>query len=240
MLPLRGDPIAKASMSIMIHRNAGRFPGLILVLAAATACARSQQPSGAVEPEPAPEVAREAPRPSTTPAPTSAPARAAPAPIPLTLAANLSARTLAVQRGGSAIATYQVAIGDPRHRTPTGTYRIRKIVWNPRWVPPKSPWARGKTPKPPGHPENPMKVVKIFFKEPTYYIHGTGDLRSLGDAASHGCLRMDPQDAAQVARWLMEHGGQPRGENWFRRILRFRTREEVIYLDNPIRLTISE
>jgi hypothetical protein len=84
-----------------------------------------------------------------------------------------------------------------------------------------------------------MKVVKMFFKEPTYYIHGTGDLRSLGDAASHGCLRMAPADAAQVARWLMEHGGQPRGENWFRRILRLRTREEVIYLDNPIRLTIT-
>jgi lipoprotein-anchoring transpeptidase ErfK/SrfK len=208
----------------------------IILLATAIACGGSQRPAVEVEPEPAPEVTRETPRPAPSPAPTTV----APVPVPVTLAASLSGRYLTVQRGNSALATYEIAIGDPRHRTPPGSYRIRKIVWNPRWVPPKSPWARGETPKPPGHPENPMKVVKIFFKEPAYYIHGTGDLRSLGDAASHGCLRMAPAEAAQVARWLMEHGGQPRGESWFRRILRFRSQEEVIYLDNPIRLTISE
>jgi lipoprotein-anchoring transpeptidase ErfK/SrfK len=210
----------------------------IILLAAAVACGGRQRPAVEVEPESPAEVTRETPKPE--PSRTPAPATVAPAPVPVTLAASLSGRYLTVRRGNSELATYAVAIGDPRHRTPAGSYRIRKIVWNPRWVPPKSPWARGKTPKPPGHPENPMKVVKIFFKEPAYFIHGTGDLRSLGDAASHGCLRMAPAEAAQVARWLMEHGGQPRGENWFRRILRFRSREEVIYLDNPIRLTISE
>ena len=221
----------------MIRTRRITFLRATFLLAAAIACGGRQGPAVDVEPESSPDETRETPR----PAPPSAPApTAAPAPIPLTLAASLSGRYLVVRRGDSPLATYQVAIGDPRHRTPAGTYRIRKIVWNPRWVPPKSPWARGKTPKPPGHPENPMKVVKIFFKEPTYYIHGTGDLRSLGDAASHGCLRMAPAEAAQVARWLMDHGGQPRGENWFRRILRLRSREEVVYLDNPIRLTISE
>lgn len=224
-------------MNNLMHKPTFLFVRSSVLLAAAIACGGRQRPAVDAEPEPATET-RETPQPapSTAPAPTTA----APAPIPLSLAASLSGRYLVVQRGNSQLATYEVAIGDPRHRTPAGSYRIRKIVWNPRWVPPKSPWARGKTPKPPGHPENPMKVVKIFFREPAYYIHGTGDLRSLGDAASHGCLRMAPEDAAQVARWLMEHGGQPRGENWFRRILRFRSREEVIYLDNPILLTISE
>jgi lipoprotein-anchoring transpeptidase ErfK/SrfK len=223
-------------MENMIRKQSILAVKSIILLAAAVACGGRQRPAVEVEPESAPEVTRETPKPAPSPAPTTV----APAPLPVTLAASLSGRYLTVQRGSSALATYEIAIGDPRHRTPAGSYRIRKIVWNPRWVPPKSPWARGKTPKPPGHPENPMKVVKIFFKEPAYYIHGTGDLRSLGDAASHGCLRMAPAEAAQVARWLIEHGGQPRGENWFRRILRFRSREEVIYLDNPIRLTISE
>lgn len=32
-----------------------------------------------------------------------------------------------------------------------------------------------------GAKANPMKLVKIFFKKPDYYIHGTGDVESLGD-----------------------------------------------------------
>jgi hypothetical protein len=79
----------------------------------------------------------------------------------------------------------------------------------------------------------------MFFKEPAYYIHGTGDIESLGDAASHGCLRMDPDDAYRVARDIMEHGGQPRDESWFQRILHFRSETKMIFLDNPIPLTIT-
>ena len=29
---------------------------------------------------------------------------------------------------------------------------VRRVIWNPRWVPPNEPWARGKTPKGPGDP----------------------------------------------------------------------------------------
>ena len=90
-----------------------------------------------------------------------------------------------------------------------------------------------------GAKANPMKVVKMFFKEPDYYIHGTGDVESLGEAASHGCLRMDPDDAYLVARYLMDHGGSPRDENWFWRILHFRSETKTVYLDNPIPLTIT-
>ena len=85
-----------------------------------------------------------------------------------------------------------------------------------------------------------MKVVKIFFQEPDYYIHGTGDVESLGSAASHGCLRMDPTEVAELAKIIMEHGGQPREENWFWRIIHSRREEKVIYLDNPVSLTVTE
>ena len=162
-----------------------------------------------------------------------------PPPAVLTLAASLSERTITVMQGDSAVAVYQVAIGADKHPTPTGNFRIRRIVWNPRWVPPDEPWARGKSAKDPGHPANPMKVVKIFFKEPDYYIHGTGDLNSLGSAASHGCLRMDPDQAAEVAKWVMLHGGQPREEGWFQRILHFRREEQTVYLEKPVLLVIT-
>src|SRR5690242_7810178 len=126
---------------------------------------------------------------------------------PITLHADLSTRMLTVKRGDETIKTYQVAVGQPRYPTPPGTYDIRKIVWNPSWTPPPdAAWARGKTAKGPGEPGNPMKVAKIFFKEPDYYIHGTGDVDSLGDAASHGCLRMDPDEVADLAKLVMTEG----------------------------------
>jgi hypothetical protein len=83
-----------------------------------------------------------------------------------------------------------------------------------------------------------MKVVKIFFREPDYYIHGTNEPKSIGTAASKGCLRMTPNDAADLGAYLMEHGGQPRGERWFRRIFRF-GRSTVINLNNPSPMTIT-
>ena len=160
---------------------------------------------------------------------------------PLVLKANVSARMLVVQRGDSTLRTYAVAVGQDTYPTPTGSFTIRKIVWNPSWRPPPgADWAKGKKAKGPGDPDNPMKVVKIFFREPDYYIHGTGDVESLGSAASHGCLRMDPEEVADLAKIIMEHSGQPREENWFWRIIHSRREEKVIYLDNPITLTISD
>jgi lipoprotein-anchoring transpeptidase ErfK/SrfK len=160
---------------------------------------------------------------------------------PLVLKANLRARILFVTRGDSTLKSYAIAVGQEKYPTPLGTYTIRKMVWNPSWrPPPESDWARGKKAKGPGDPGNPMKVVKIFFREPDYYIHGTGDVESLGSAASHGCLRMDPNDIADLAKLIMEHGGQPRGENWFWRILHSRRDEQVVYLDNPVSLTVGE
>jgi lipoprotein-anchoring transpeptidase ErfK/SrfK len=166
-----------------------------------------------------------------------------PAPLeaPLTIRANLSARMIFVQRGDSTLKTYAVAIGQERYPTPEGTFTISKIVWNPSWhPPPEADWAKGKKAKGPGDPGNPMKVVKIFFHDPDYYIHGTGDVESLGSAASHGCLRMDPTEVADLAKIIMEHGGEPHEENWFWRILHSRREEKVVYLSNPISLTISE
>lgn len=169
---------------------------------------------------------------------TASRAAAEPDPV-LSLNASLEERTLTMTVGDSVVATYPVAIGKSSKPTPQGSFKIRKIVWNPSWVPPDEPWAKNKKPQPPGAKANPMKLVKIFFKEPDYYIHGTGDVESLGEAASHGCLRMDPDDAYRVARYLMEHGGSPRDENWFWRILHFRSQTKTVYLDNPISIRVE-
>ena len=186
--------------------------------------------------------------PAATAAPTSAPVAetsarpAARTPNPsagaLLLVADISSRQLHLYEGDNLVRSYDIAVGTAKDPTPRGTFRIRKIVWNPSWVPPDEKWARNKTAKGPGEKGNPMKLVKIFFREPDYYIHGTGELSSLGTAASHGCLRMNPTEAAEVAQYIMEHGGSPRDESWFRRIFRFRSQTKTVYLDNSVPLTI--
>ena len=137
----------------------------------------------------------------------------------MSLVANISERTLTVRRGDEVVKVYDVAVGTGKHPTPTGSYSVRKIVWNPAWIPPDRAWARDKVAQGPGDPENPMKVVKIFFREPDFFIHGTGATGSLGTAASHGCLRMDPDEAGDLALMLMEDTGISRDWDWVRGIL---------------------
>ena len=158
----------------------------------------------------------------------------------MSLEADVSERKLILRDNGEVVHTFTVAVGKGSKPTPRGNYKVRKIVWNPAWVPPDEPWARSKTAQPPGAKANPMKLVKIFFKEPDYYMHGTNDLESLGDAASHGCLRMDPDDAYRLARYLMEHGGAPRDESWFWRVLHFRSESKTVYLDNPVPMVVAD
>lgn len=157
---------------------------------------------------------------------------------PLQLSASLSTRKLTVMRDGEVVKQYDVAVGQDKHPTPTGTFTIKKIVWNPAWVPPDVGWARGKTAKEPGHPANPMKVVKMYFKEPDYYIHGTGAVNSLGEAASHGCLRMDPNQAGELALMVMDAAGTSRDWDWVKSILGM-GESKTVGLSTPTQLEIT-
>ena len=155
----------------------------------------------------------------------------------LALTASLGAKTLTVTRGMDTVKVYDIAVGADNHPTPTGTFAVRKIVWNPAWVPPKEKWAKGKGPKDPGHPENPMKLVKLFFREPDYYVHGTDAVETLGQAASHGCLRMDPNEAGELGLMVMENGGVARDWDWVKGLLHL-GQQRTVSLQRPTALTI--
>lgn len=162
---------------------------------------------------------------------------ALPAAAELRLRVDLDERELRAEMNGNLVQRYPVAIGNRDYPTPEGRFTIRKVIWNPTWRPPESKWARGKEAKPAGHPDNPMKRVKMFFKEPDYYIHGTADEDSLGRAESHGCIRMHVADATALAQLVMAQGGKPMTEPWYRRIFRKRT-TKVIDLTIPIAVEI--
>lgn len=155
------------------------------------------------------------------------------------LRANLSEKLLYVEQDGKVVKTYSFADGRSKYPTPRGAFSIDKVVWNPAWVPPDSKWAKGKTAKEPGHPDNPMRLVKIFFKEPDYYIHGTDQLDTIGSAASHGCLRMDPLDAAELAIWVMQAGGAQRDSSWYQNAIE-RGETRTVRLPHRVSMMITD
>lgn len=157
---------------------------------------------------------------------------------PLSLAVSTKKKILVVRENGKEVQRYTVAVGTKKKPTPNGRFTVSHIVWNPSWHPPNEVWARGKKATPPGHPDNPMKVVKIFFQEPDYYIHGTGDDDSLGEAASHGCIRMGEADVFALARYLQEHGGAPKPEEWYDKVTKA-GRPASVVLPKPLTIVIG-
>jgi lipoprotein-anchoring transpeptidase ErfK/SrfK len=134
----------------------------------------------------------------------------------ITMAASTKKNILEVRVGGKTVKRYHVSVGTKKFPTPNGQFKINHIVWNPAWVPPPdAKWAKGKEATAPGDKKNPMKVVKIFFQEPDYYIHGTGDEAELGSAASHGCIRMAQTDAFALGRYLMDNCGAKKDDAWY-------------------------
>jgi lipoprotein-anchoring transpeptidase ErfK/SrfK len=151
---------------------------------------------------------------------------------------DLSDRKLYVMDGEDIVDSYSVAVGKPRHPTPRGTFAARRIVWNPRWVPPNERWARDKQARAPGDPRNPMGRVKIFFSDPDYYIHGTREVDSLGEAESHGCVRMRNSEVIALAKRVMANGGARRDPAWYRRVLNRVTRTQEVHLSNPVTVRV--
>ena len=158
------------------------------------------------------------------------------APEALALYLNLPAYRLDLRRGGSLAASYPVAIGTPRHPTPTGTFAITQIEWNPWWTPPNSDWARGRTRTPPG-PANPLGPVKMAFA-PMYLIHGTPDSASIGSAASHGCVRMLSRNAVDLAERMQRFGAPAAAESLTTPEQRGRT-PRTVKLDRAMTLLVA-
>jgi hypothetical protein len=116
----------------------------------------------------------------------------------LRLELNIPAYRLDACVDGLVVRSYRVAVGTRKYPTPVGDFRIAEVVWNPWWRPPPSPWARDRKVTPPG-PDNPVGRVKLTFR-PLYHLHGTPEEGSLGQAASHGCVRLANADVIDLAR----------------------------------------
>jgi lipoprotein-anchoring transpeptidase ErfK/SrfK len=99
---------------------------------------------------------------------------------------SLKDRRLALVEDGAVKKVYRVAVGSDATPSPTGTFTIAKRVENPTY------YHDGKV-VPPG-PDNPVGTRWMGLNKKGYGIHGTNAPRSIGKAASHGCIRMGQRD----------------------------------------------
>ncbi|HEY9607369.1 MAG TPA: L,D-transpeptidase [Allocoleopsis sp.] len=93
--------------------------------------------------------------------------------------------------GDRIIASYRVAVGQPGWETPTGTFKVIQMLRNPIW---KQPITGDLIPT---GPKNPLGDRWIsFWSDGKHQIgfHGTNDETLVGQAVSHGCLRMRNAD----------------------------------------------
>jgi hypothetical protein len=97
---------------------------------------------------------------------------------------------------------YPVAVGKPQYPTPVGRFQVNEMVENPDFLVfdfsnPSRP-NRGRIP--PG-PNNPLGLRWISFAHAHGWavgFHGTTKTQYLGQAVSHGCVRMRNDDIVQV------------------------------------------
>jgi lipoprotein-anchoring transpeptidase ErfK/SrfK len=117
--------------------------------------------------------------------------------LPLRLEIRLSRRQVLLYRGETVVKTYPIAVGRPGWETPTGSFKVMQKLKNPTWVHPLKPGVV----IPGGDPENPLGRFWIgFWTDGKNWIgfHGTPTPKSVGRAASHGCIRMYNKDIEEL------------------------------------------
>jgi hypothetical protein len=109
---------------------------------------------------------------------------------------SLEDRKLALVEDGQVKKVYSVAVGKPSTPSPTGTFTIERRVANPTYH------HDGKTVLP--GPRNPVGTRWMGLSLHGYGIHGTNEPKSIGKAASHGCIRMAKADLEELYEMVAE------------------------------------
>ena len=125
-------------------------------------------------------------QPTTTPLPVAEPI-AAPQETPTRLMLRLGERRVEVYRGETLAASYPVAVGKPGWETPTGEFEVLSTVVDPGWT---SPFTNEVVPPGPNSPLGDRWIAFWTDGENMIGFHGTPNRDSVGQAASHGCVRM--------------------------------------------------
>jgi L,D-transpeptidase ErfK/SrfK len=120
---------------------------------------------------------------------------------PGTIVVNVSEMRLYLLPGAGGVPqTFPVGVGMDDWKTPVGTFTVVSKTTNPAWYPPAS--IRREDPElparvPPG-PDNPLGTHALRLSSGSILIHGTDEPYGVGRKASHGCIRLYPEDIPQL------------------------------------------
>ncbi len=108
--------------------------------------------------------------------------------------------------GGELVAYYPASVGSKEKPAPSGTYKVRRAVFNPTYTyDPKFAFrgvkAKEKVEIAEG-PKNPVGSVWIDLSKDSYGIHGTAHPETIGKTESHGCVRLTNWDATELAHMV--------------------------------------
>jgi hypothetical protein len=115
---------------------------------------------------------------------------ALPASARLLIEIDKSSQRMIVSQDGARIHVWPVSTGLRRYDTPSGSYtpfRMEKDHFSREWDDAPMPHS-------------------IFFTTKGHAIHGSDHVRNLGRPASHGCVRLDRQNAATLFSLVRQEG----------------------------------
>jgi L,D-transpeptidase ErfK/SrfK len=113
---------------------------------------------------------------------------------PRVVLVSIPDRKLAVLDGGNVVAAFPVAVGAMASPSPAGEFQIVSRVSHPTYYHPGNVIPSGK--------DNPVGTRWVGLNQKGYGIHGTNAPRSIGHAASHGCIRLRNRDMEQLFAML--------------------------------------
>lgn len=117
-------------------------------------------------------------------------AEAAPSPSQVLIDINKAEQKMVVSVDGVEKYTWPVSTGRPGYNTPSGTFTPGSMnkMWHSRQ------W------------DNAPMPHAIFFTKRGHAIHGSYDVKHLGKPASHGCVRISPQNATKLYDLVADSG----------------------------------
>jgi lipoprotein-anchoring transpeptidase ErfK/SrfK len=102
---------------------------------------------------------------------------------------DIGSQSMSVRVNGFPYAYWKVSTGRAGYSTPRGSFgvqRMAKVYYSRKY-------------------DNSPMPNSVFFHG-GYAIHGTGYIRNLGRPASHGCVRLHPQNAARLFALVQKYG----------------------------------
>jgi L,D-transpeptidase ErfK/SrfK len=149
---------------------------------------------------------------------------------------NIPQRMLFYFKEGRLLHSFPVGLGRPDWPTPTANFTVRVKEENPVWdVPPSIQEEMRREGKPvltcvPPGPENPLGKHWLGLSLAGYGIHGTNAPASIYQFRTHGCIRLHPDDMAQLFGAVAPG---TRGVIVYRRVLAARVGEKIFLEVHP-------